>query len=51
MIRKKILALLLVLALFIPALPFTEDARKKRKDGPDEPKLITIMTEQVVLMR
>lgn len=35
---RSILILLLALAVFAAAAPPDSDARKKRRDGPDEPK-------------
>jgi hypothetical protein len=43
---KKLLALLLAVAFLSTAVPFAAHAKKKRKDGPDEPKLTTVITEQ-----
>ncbi len=43
---KKLLVLLLALAVLTTAAPFSAHARKKKKDGPDEPKVAVVLTEK-----
>ena len=48
---KKILATSLALVFLMTAAPFASDARKKRKDGPDEPKVKIVIVEPAATTR
>ena len=45
MTLKKTLALCFALTVLVAAVPVSADVEKKRKDGPDEPKLISVIVE------
>jgi hypothetical protein len=48
---KKILATCVALVFVMTAVPCAADARKKRKDGPDEPKVHIVIVEPAATTR
>lgn len=47
---KKFVAMCVALVFIMTVAPLSADARKKRKDGPDEPKMTTVVVEHSATM-